>query len=95
MNIGQRYLQGELVTVIEQHVKTFECDGCKTSSEQEPSVSQIEEWVRVTERTGKATQMWDFCSWECVATAVANGAPQAEGLVIEDDSKGRRRRSEW
>jgi hypothetical protein len=82
------------VTVVEQHIKTFQCDACKETSEQEPSVSQIEEWVRVTERAGKATQIWDFCSWECVATATANGAPRVDGLVIEDDPRGRRR-SAW
>ena len=40
--------------------------------EQEPQISQVEDWIRVVERSGAATRIWDFCSWECVGTAVAN-----------------------
>ncbi|MPZ14201.1 MAG: hypothetical protein GEU73_07210 [Chloroflexi bacterium] len=83
------------MSVIEQHIKTFECDACKTQIEQEPQITQIEGWVRVVQRNGSSTRMWDFCSWECVGSAVADGAPAEDGLTIEDEPRGRRRRADY
>ena len=80
------------VSVVEQHVKIFECDGCKTQSEQEPRIGQIEGWVRFSERSEAATRLWDFCSWECASTFIEDGAPEEGGVVVEDESSRRGRR---
>jgi len=81
------------MSVVEQHVKIFECDGCHVQSEQEPQVSQIEGWVRITERMGSGTRLWDFCSWECAGSSLASGPSDEGGAMIEDEParRGRRR----
>ena len=81
------------MSVVEQHVKIFECDGCKQQSEQEPKISQIEGWVRVTERTGTASRLWDFCSWDCASDFLESGVPEGSGVVIEDEPARRGRRN--
>jgi hypothetical protein len=81
------------LSVVEQHVKIFECDGCKQQSEQEPKIGQIEGWVRVTERATSATRLWDFCSWDCAGSFLDGGAPEAAGVVVEDEPARRGRRS--
>ncbi|MEA2638700.1 MAG: hypothetical protein QOF51_94 [Chloroflexota bacterium] len=81
------------MSIVEQHVKIFECDQCKVSSEQEPKIGQIEGWVRIAERVGAGTKQWDFCGWECAYTYIESGAPEEGGVLLEDDSarRGRRR----
>lgn len=80
------------MSMVEQHVKIFACDGCKVESEQEPSIAQIEGWVRLTERSEAASRLWDFCSWECAGEFVTSGAPEDGGVVIEDAPSRRGRR---
>jgi hypothetical protein len=80
------------VSVVEQHVKIFACDGCKVESEQEPVIAQIEGWVRLTSRGGSSTTQWDFCSWECAGEFIADGEPDTAGVVIEDNPGRRGRR---
>jgi hypothetical protein len=80
------------MSVLEQHIKIFECDGCKVQSEQEPRVAQIEGWVRLTERMEASARTWDFCSWDCASEHLNDGSPSEGGVVIEDEParKGRR-----
>ena len=80
------------MSVVEQHVKIFECDGCKVQSEQEPRVAQIEGWVRLTERMEASARTWDFCSWDCASEQLAEGSPTDGGIVIEDEPSRRGRR---
>jgi hypothetical protein len=83
------------LSVVEQHVKIFACDQCKTTTEQEPRVAQVEGWVRISERDGAGVRLWDFCGWECAGTFVERGAPEESGELIEDAPTRRgRRRSE-
>ena len=79
------------MSVVEQHVKIFQCDACKVQSEQEPRIGQVEGWVRISERGGTATRLWDFCSWECASSFVDHGAPEG-GVVIDDEPTRRGRR---
>jgi hypothetical protein len=81
-----------VMSVVEQHVKIFACDGCEEESEQEPSIAQIAGWVRIAERSDAATRLWDFCSWDCASGFIASGAPEEGGIVVEDAPARRGRR---